>query len=304
MLREINTKRWKMVEERRALQIAELGYPTTFLPDRSSCLKRRKFMKNEISDWKVVMEKGGFPSATVSGLTKSEINEDLEVLGLITKPPAAAPTAPPSRKKHQSTHKPSNTTNDSIPKSSPARTRDASIPQGNDEKSSGIVTIPRSVETIPANLQQYQQPHHHPHHYGQHQHGYQHHHHSSSPPQPHPHSPPYSQHHHYPIHLPPPPIHHPPTSSSAAAAAAAAGIPPPYLSTDIRVDGETLRCNGHAFRKSNKVYLHDNGSKLSVKIVGITSSELSVQRTDGSKTKIPLEVLGEGRMWLQPKGNG
>ncbi|KAJ3036152.1 hypothetical protein HK097_003901, partial [Rhizophlyctis rosea] len=66
--------------------------------------------------------------------------------------------------------------------------------------------------------------------------------------------------------------------------------------------GDTLRYQGHPFRKNDKAFLIDNGTKCSVTVAGIGEHEITVKRTDGSKTKVSLGMLVDGRMGLLAKG--
>ncbi|TPX67665.1 hypothetical protein SpCBS45565_g03631 [Spizellomyces sp. 'palustris'] len=206
MIAEIEHKRWKMYDEKRKLESSDSGHPSSLVPDRAACVKRRKALKAELSEWRAIIASGGFPAATISGLSKNEINEDLESIGIQN---ARSHSGAAGRGKKHGVH--------------------------NGKATADIIT-------------------------------------SASP-----------------------------SDSITEAMKRANDTSPSY---EVRSELEMLRYQGTAFRRNDKAYLCDSGSKYSVKIIGFTSSELLVQRTDGSKTKIPIEQLEDGRMQLQPKGQG
>ncbi|KAI9011353.1 hypothetical protein BC832DRAFT_339963 [Gaertneriomyces semiglobifer] len=70
----------------------------------------------------------------------------------------------------------------------------------------------------------------------------------------------------------------------------------PQMNVDIQSD--LLRYHGALFRPNDRAYLFDHGSRCSIKIVGITPMEVTVQRTDGSRTKIPIKELEDGGVIL------
>ena len=69
----------------------------------------------------------------------------------------------------------------------------------------------------------------------------------------------------------------------------------------IALKGEGILVKGHWYKRNDKAYLFDNGTKFSVKFVSIGDTEVVVQRTDGSKTKLPLGLLQDGRVALEPR---
>ncbi|KAI9105446.1 hypothetical protein DFS34DRAFT_10549 [Phlyctochytrium arcticum] len=214
MIAEIEQKRWQMYDEKRKIDLVELGNPRPVIPDRATCLKRRKALQVELIEWRAIISNGGFPAATIPGLTKNEINEDLELIGIQT---ARSHSVPGGR-----TKKPQ--------------------PQNLNGKGSSD-----SVMRMPA----------------------------------------------------------PPLQPSYSVGVTYSKIEEGSAATfDVHVDGDLLRYQGLPFRRNDKAYLFDNGSKYSIKITGITHSEILVQRTDGSRTRIPIEHLEDGRMQLQPKGHG
>ncbi|KAL5035072.1 hypothetical protein BDV3_004535 [Batrachochytrium dendrobatidis] len=78
-----------------------------------------------------------------------------------------------------------------------------------------------------------------------------------------------------------------------------------YTSQSLPVEAMTadgqLRLQGHWYKVDDRADLYDNGSKFTIKIVTIGDVDLIVQRTDGSKTKLPLAFLVDGRVKLKPK---
>ncbi|KAJ3276757.1 hypothetical protein HDV01_002810 [Terramyces sp. JEL0728] len=68
----------------------------------------------------------------------------------------------------------------------------------------------------------------------------------------------------------------------------------------IVIRGEKLYIRGIPYCKNDKAYLFDNGAKFTVKLINISDRDLTVQRTDGSKTRLSFALLLEGRVTLSP----
>ncbi|KAJ3325139.1 hypothetical protein HDV06_004896 [Boothiomyces sp. JEL0866] len=68
----------------------------------------------------------------------------------------------------------------------------------------------------------------------------------------------------------------------------------------IVIRGEKLYIKGIPYCKNDKAYLFDNGTKFTVKLINISDRDLTVQRTDGSKTRLSFSLLLEGRVTLSP----
>ncbi|KAL2917257.1 hypothetical protein HK105_203322 [Polyrhizophydium stewartii] len=88
----------------------------------------------------------------------------------------------------------------------------------------------------------------------------------------------------------------------AAAAAAAYSVPSSTSPlVEVHARGGELYLQGHWFKPNDRADLYDNGAKFTVTVVSIGDTELVVQRTDGSKSRLPLTFLVDGRVQLQPK---
>ncbi|KAI9011354.1 Sds3-like-domain-containing protein [Gaertneriomyces semiglobifer] len=93
MLSEIEVKKWKMYSEKRNFDEQELEAETANITanagissDREAYKKRRRTIKSEIADFQNIVSQGGFPAAPpVSGLSKAEISEDLDAIGVSPK---------------------------------------------------------------------------------------------------------------------------------------------------------------------------------------------------------------------------
>ncbi|KAI8902045.1 hypothetical protein BC833DRAFT_574838 [Globomyces pollinis-pini] len=67
---------------------------------------------------------------------------------------------------------------------------------------------------------------------------------------------------------------------------------------NLNIQGERLFIQGVPYSKNDKAYLYDSGTKFTVKLVHIGAQDLTVQRTDGSKTKLSFSLLMQGRVSL------
>ncbi|KAJ3007232.1 Transcriptional regulatory protein [Thoreauomyces humboldtii] len=270
LLAGLDAKRWRMHDERRRMELTEFDISLSAAPDRSTMLKRRKALKADLIEWKVVIASGGFPAATISGLTRSEINEDLEAIGLVTPKvngsggrvkrrtgPVAIPDAsfPNTTANTSATHTPALTPPTPRPRTNPVSRRPAT-PISKTKPEPTSLTPPMHPPVLP---------------------------------------PPLSQQHHPPVHPVPPPQHqqhyHQPY------------LPPPLQIPlpRVHIDGDVLHYDDIPYGLADKLFLLDHGARIAVKIVSIGNAEVIVQRTDGSKTKIHLEHLKDGRMLLEPK---
>ncbi|KAI8929787.1 hypothetical protein BC831DRAFT_235727 [Entophlyctis helioformis] len=74
---------------------------------------------------------------------------------------------------------------------------------------------------------------------------------------------------------------------------------PPFV--DVSTKAGRLFMHGHVFKIDDRADLYDNGARFTVTLVSIGDAELIVQRTDGSKTRLPVAFLADGRVQLQPR---
>ncbi|KAI8591341.1 hypothetical protein BDZ88DRAFT_49467 [Geranomyces variabilis] len=306
MLNEMDLKRWRMCDEKRILdeagarkKEAEEDGTTFFLltylpsskfgklklrspntlgtkvltgPDPVIYTERRATLKSDIKEWRAVFASGGFPSSNVAPSTKKEIEDDFVKIGL--RPTRVATAA--------------------------GRTRRTTRPRYDQSTTTPLPPPPGHHDTNHQYWRGTPDMHHYPmhvapttgHHYLQHYHD-----HEPPPPPPPPPAPPqqhwpYLAQHHMLAH--PPPQTHPHDIAGVSMGGGMRGV---------WIDGEVLHYGGGTYARDDRAYLVDNKSKLAVKILAVSRTELTVQRSDGSRTKIFLDMLEDGRQQLQPKAH-
>ncbi|KAJ3338731.1 hypothetical protein HDU93_009137 [Gonapodya sp. JEL0774] len=89
---EAVAKRWKAAEESRRMDEALWGVSHD-PPDRSVLAKRRKLHRTEASDLsKIQKDRQGFPASLIMGLSKNEMMEDWDKLGIAKLPAGSKPS--------------------------------------------------------------------------------------------------------------------------------------------------------------------------------------------------------------------
>ncbi|KAJ3300250.1 Transcriptional regulatory protein [Borealophlyctis nickersoniae] len=260
MMNSIQEKRWRMLGEKRQLDSPPLSMPPMPVPDRATLAKRRKAHKTEMAEWRAVIAAGGFPAATIHGLSKPEINEDLEAMGIAR------------------AHGASNRSR----KAAPPPIKDPAVPNLATSAAPAALSSSAVPSTVGGPLNQAGNLGHQSHdHFPPHLHLY-------------PASGSGGTHYAQSLFLPSgaqSTPNHPPSQSQ-----------PVNFAGFVQVEGDQLRYGTHVFRQNDKAYMVDNGIKCAVKIAGFGDDEVVVQRTDGSKTRVSLGVLADGRVSLLAKG--
>jgi hypothetical protein len=72
-------------------------------------------------------------------------------------------------------------------------------------------------------------------------------------------------------------------------------------SSHIYMKGGILYFYDRQFKTDDKVFIFDNGTKFSVRLLNIGKDYLTVQRTDGSKTHLSLGLLLQGKIRISPR---
>ncbi|KAJ3178209.1 hypothetical protein HDU87_003761 [Geranomyces variabilis] len=283
MLNEMDLKRWRMCDEKRRLDEAEarkkeveedgITICTKVLtgPDPVVYTERRATLKSDIKEWRAVFASGGFPSSNVAPSTKKEIEDDFVKIGLR---PTRVATAGRSRRTTR-------------PRYDQPATTPLPPPTGHHDTNHQYWRGTPDMQHYPMHVAPTTG-----HHYLQHYHD-----HEPPPPPPPPPAPsqqhwPYLSQHHMLAH--PPPQTHPHDIAGVSMGSGMRGV---------WIDGDVLHYGGSTYARDDRAYLVDNKSKLAVKILAVSRTELTVQRSDGSRTKIFLDMLEDGRQQLQPKAH-
>ncbi|KAJ3148790.1 Transcriptional regulatory protein [Geranomyces michiganensis] len=283
MLNEMDLKRWRMSDEKRRLDEAEMrkkeaeeeGLKILAIPDPVAYTERRAMLKNDIKEWRAVFASGGFPSSNVAPCTRKEVEDDFVKIGLrpTRVATAAGRTRRPARPRFEQ------------PAATPLPPLAGHHHDTNHEYWRGTPDI-----------------HHYPmhaapmtgHHYMQHYHDHE----PPPPPPPPPLAPPqqhwpYLAHQHHMLGHPPLPTH--PHDIAGGSMGSGGGM------RGMWIDGDVLHYGGSTYARDDRAYLVDSKSKLAVKVLAVSKSDLTVQRSDGSRTKIFLDMLEDGRQQLQPR---
>ncbi|KAH6561249.1 hypothetical protein BASA62_009953 [Batrachochytrium salamandrivorans] len=310
MLDQVRKKRWQLEYER---QKTDENSSENMILDPKAMAKRRRLTKVEVNEWKSILSGGAmFPSCSINGITSSELAQDIKALGAARSQEVAEEFCSGSGRYARRPF-------------SSAFASD-SILQTFESTEAGVAPTCPVVPLLnkPLAKERLQIPHEV--------------HRRLSKPSPQQHSGPLqrlnpanrsdtapcpishpllqSQTHAQiqnkaPLPSPsPPPIQQPcselcasnPISAPSAAAAIGVHPLPPILPPiDVVSSGSQLRLRGHWFKVDDRADLFDNGTKFTIKIITIGGTDLIVQRTDGSKTKLPLAFLIDGRVELKPK---
>ncbi|KAI9204549.1 Sds3-like-domain-containing protein [Polychytrium aggregatum] len=199
LIHDIMLRKHILHQDKRKLDCPDSVSFSWSAPDRSLLNKRRKTIKAELSELMTIREQGGFPACGIPGLSKADIQEDLEALGILR----------PSE-------------------------RDRTNPRSN--RSKGATTEKEADSGV---------------------------------------------------------------KYANGSGPAALG---PLVAAPVRIEGEILLINESQYRKGDRVNIQDsNTTKFLAKLVAVNDAELTFQRTDGSRTRIPLTSLIDGKTTLTPK---